>query len=122
MLKAFARFQRRERLADASLRRSIALAEQGLIDADLGGCLIRQRIPRAGAGKSGGYRTIIAYRRGVRAVFLLGFAKSERDNLGDDELGVLRARGRTFLELSRQQMGELLRAGDVVEIDDDDQV
>jgi hypothetical protein len=55
----------------------------GLIDADLGGGLIKQRIARAGKGRSGGYRTIIAYRRAGRAVFLLGFAKSERDNIGD---------------------------------------
>ena len=47
---------------------------------------MKQRVARAGEGRSGGYRTIIAYRAGDRAVFLYGFAKNERDNIGDDEL------------------------------------
>jgi hypothetical protein len=53
-LKAFARFQRKERISDASLVKAIRSAEDGLVDADLGGGLIKQRIARAGQGKSGG--------------------------------------------------------------------
>ena len=85
-LKAFARFQRRELIADRALWNAVKSAEDGLVDADLGGGLIKQRVARPGRGKSGGFRTIIAYRRGDRAVFLYGFAKSERENLNDDEL------------------------------------
>jgi hypothetical protein len=75
-LKAFARFQRRERIADRALAKAMQSAEQGLVDADLRGGLIKQRIARPGQGKSGGYRTVIAYRRGDLAVFLYGFAKN----------------------------------------------
>lgn len=85
-LKAFARFQRREQIADRALANAVRRAENGLVDADLGGGLIKQRVARPGQGKSGGFRTIVAYRRGDRAVFLYGFAKSERENLNDDEL------------------------------------
>ena len=74
-LKAFARFQRREGIADKTLSKTIRSAEAGLIDADLGGGLIKQRVARPGQGKRGGFRTIVAYRRGIRAVFLFGFAK-----------------------------------------------
>ena len=35
-------------------------ANSGLIDADLGGGLIKPRIPRKGQGKSGGYRIVTA--------------------------------------------------------------
>ncbi|MSO77769.1 MAG: type II toxin-antitoxin system RelE/ParE family toxin [Alphaproteobacteria bacterium] len=84
-LKAFARFQRRERIADKVLAKAVRVAEDGLVDADLGGGLIKQRVARSGQGKSGGYRTVIAYRRGDRAVFLFGFAKNERANLDDDD-------------------------------------
>ena len=76
-------FQKREVIDDAALTRAVANAEIGLVDADLGGGLIKQRIARFGQGKRGGYRTIIAYRQGGRAVFLFGFAKNERDNLED---------------------------------------
>jgi len=53
-----------------------------LIDAELGGGLIKQRVARSGGGRLGGYRTVIAFRAAQRAVFLYGFAKSERDNIG----------------------------------------
>lgn len=70
MTKVFRRFQRKERMSDNSLVAAINRAEQGLVDADLGHGLIKQRITRSGDGKSGGFRAIIAYRQGDRAVFL----------------------------------------------------
>jgi hypothetical protein len=80
------RYARRERLADRSLAEAIERADRGLIDADLGGGLIKQRVARSGQGRSGGYRMLVAYRAGTRAVFLYAFAKNERDNIADDEL------------------------------------
>ena len=44
----------------------------------------------AGPGKSGGFRTLIVYRARARAVFVHGFAKNEKDNVGPDELAALR--------------------------------
>lgn len=84
--KWLARFARREGINDKSLRDAIKRAERGLIDADLGGGLIKQRVARKGQGRSGGYRMIIAYRIRNRAVFLYGFAKSERENIDAHEL------------------------------------
>jgi hypothetical protein len=98
-LKAFARFQRRERIEDKSLAKAVHRIEAGLIDADLGGGLIKQRVARSGQGKRGGYRTVIAYRRGESAVFLFGFAKSARGNVGDDEVDAWRRVGRAYLGL-----------------------
>ncbi|MCW5700805.1 MAG: type II toxin-antitoxin system RelE/ParE family toxin, partial [Rhodospirillales bacterium] len=59
--KPFARFADREGIADAELREAILRAEDGLIDADLGGGVIKQRIARKGQGKSGGFRSIVLY-------------------------------------------------------------
>ena len=98
-LKAFARFQRREGIADKVLSEAIGGVEKGIIDADLGGGLIKQRVARPGQGKRGGFRTIIAYRRGNRAIFLFGFAKSERENLNQDELAQWQRIGRAYLGL-----------------------
>lgn len=72
------------------LAKAIHDAEKGLIDADLGGGLIKLRVARPGGGKRGGYRTLIAYRTGVCAVFLFGFAKSERANVSTDQLADLK--------------------------------
>ena len=82
----FARFARGERISDAYLCEAIRRAEHGLLDADLGGGIIKQRVARPGQGRSGGYRVLIAYRPKTRSVFLFGFAKSARGNLDEDEL------------------------------------
>ena len=92
------RFARRQRIADRSLVEAIERAGRGLIDADLGGGLIKQRVARPGQGRSGGHRMMIAYRAGDRAVFLYGFAKSERDNIDPNELLTLREIGAAWLE------------------------
>src|SRR5580658_5139225 len=75
----FQRFARKERIRDAVLLDAVARAEKGQLDADLGGGVIKQRIARPGQGKSGGYCTIIVFKQGQRAVFVYGFAKSERE-------------------------------------------
>jgi hypothetical protein len=115
-LKAFARFQHREGITDRMLGKAIADAERGLIDAELGGGLIKQRTARSGQGKSGGYRTIIAYRRGDRAVFLFGFAKSERANLDDDELIYWRRIGRLYIALDDDVLETAVAADELVEV------
>ena len=57
-MKSFRRFQRKEGLADGALLDTIQRAERELIDAPLGGGLIKQRAARRGQGRSGGYRVI----------------------------------------------------------------
>ena len=120
LLKTFRRFQRREGIADDALAEAVARAERGLIDAGLGGGLIKQRVARLGGGKSGDYRTVIAYRQGTRAVFLLGFAKSERDNIDDDELADLRKLGAAALSNDEAAIDGALAASKLWEIDYDD--
>ena len=115
-VKVFARFQRRERITDKALAKAVRSAEDGLVDADLGGGLIKQRVARPGQGKSGGYRTVIAYRHGDLAVFLLGFAKHERANIDDDELEDLRGQARAFLRLSADQIEAALAEDELTEV------
>ena len=61
---------------------AVARAEIGIVDANLTGGLIKQRVARSGQGRSGGYRVLVAWHSRSRAVFLYGFAKSERDKWG----------------------------------------
>ena len=117
LTKWMARFSRQENLAHKSLRESIARAERGLIDADLGGGLIKQRVARSGKGRSGGYRTIIAYRRGIRAVLLLSFSKSERENIGPDDLTELRKIGSNWLDASNETIAEAVEQSKLEELD-----
>jgi hypothetical protein len=119
-LKWFARFARREQIVDASLKEAIARAELGLIDADLGGGLIKQRVARQGKGRSGGYRVIVADRSRKRAVFLLGFAKNEQDNIEPDELQSLREFGEKWLAASSAMIRESIEDGALVEVEYDE--
>ncbi len=102
--KPFVRFQRRERIPDAALTNAVRAINEGLIDADLGGGLVKQRVARKGKGKSSGFRVAIAFRQGARAVFLYGFAKSDRDNIDSEELAELRQQGQAWLGLSESKI------------------
>lgn len=96
----FERFARKERIGDAVLVDAIERAEKGQLDADLGAGVIKQRIARPRQGKSGGYRTVIFFRRGERAVFAYGFAKSERANIDPGEEKQLKEAARRVLRLT----------------------
>ena len=114
----FRRFAKREGIRDRSLVEAIERAERGLVDADLGGGLIKQRVARAGKGRSGGFRTIIAYRAKDLAIFLSGFAKSELDNIGPSELQSLRKIAADWLKADRAELQENLDEGRLEEVED----
>lgn len=114
--KWFQRFARKEKLADSALLEAVERAEKGRIDADLGGGVIKQRMARPGKGRSGGYRMIILFRRGERAVFMYAFAKSWRDNIDADEERQFKEAARHVLALTDEQLAELLEEGDFVEV------
>lgn len=114
--KQFSRFVRSERMSDDRLCEAVERAEQGLIDADLGGGLIKQRVARPGKGRSGGYRTVIAYRRLGRAVFLYGFAKNERDNIDDDDLARLKKLATVYLGAAIKQLEDWCEDGELKEV------
>ena len=115
--KPFARFQRRERISDETLCTAVSDAEAGLIEADLAGGLIKQRVARPGAGKRGGYRTVIAYRKGMRAFFLFGFAKSARANINDDELAALKRQAAGLLAAGEQALNAMISGEGLTEVD-----
>jgi hypothetical protein len=115
-VKAVAKFARQELIDDASLRDAIDRAECGSIDADLGGGLIKQRVARRGQGRSGGFRLIVAYRHGDRAVFLFGFAKNDRDNISADRLSQLRDLGAVWLTANASEIAQAVDAGILREV------
>lgn len=117
----FNRFVRKERILAKVLWEAVERAENGLIDADLGGGVIKQRIARLGSGKSRGYRSIILFRKGDRAFFVYGFAKSGLDNLREDEAETFKEMARRVLSLSDEQLDELMANGQFEEVMRDEQ-
>ena len=108
-----------QHIPEDQLADSVREIEQGLIDADLGGHLIKKRVARAGQGKSGGFRTILAFQKEQRAFFLYGFAKNERDNITPKELKALRILGNEFLSYDDETLQRLLFLEEIFEIEVD---
>ena len=52
---------------------------------------------------------LLTNRSGDRAVFLYGFAKSERDKIGDDELQTLREIGAAWLKADTQRIARAIK-------------
>jgi hypothetical protein len=114
----FERFARKQGIADKALLEAIERAERGLVDADLGGGVIKQRVARPGQGKSGGFRTIILYRTAERAFFVYGFAKNDRENIDDDEEAEFKKAAVHVLGLSEGHLAELILKGQFSEVHD----
>ncbi len=114
--RTFDQWAQSERLTDKGLREAILQIEQGLFDANLGGGLYKKRIARKGQGKSGGYRTLIAFKKGGRAVFMYGFSKSERANISLKEKDVYKRLARYYLEVTEAQLVCLVERGELIEV------
>ena len=109
------RFADKASVSDTALCRAVRDAERGLVAADLGGGIIKQRIARAGQGKSGGFRTIV-FRASTRAIFVHGFAKNERDNIEKDELVVLKKLAAELLAYDDKALARVLASGVLLEV------
>lgn len=113
----FARYARREKIGDASLIQAIERAQKGLVGAELGGNIIKQRGARPGQGRSGGYRVLIAFRSNERSVFLYGFAKNERENIEPDELATLKDIAAAWMAAGEAEIDRAIAAGVLQEIE-----
>jgi len=114
--RAFARFANKARIGGFALCEAVRDAARGLIAADLGGGVIKQRIARPGQGKSGGFRTLIVFRAGARAFFVHGFAKNAKDNIERDELTALKKLASELLAFDDKTIARAIESGTLVEV------
>lgn len=114
--KWFARFARKEGIEDQTLIDAIREISSGLVDADYGGGLIKKRIARDGGGKSGGYRSIIAYRSETRTVFMYCFAKSDKANLSHSEVTAYKTAASLYLGFNTAQIAEAVKKHELEEV------
>lgn len=114
--RLFTHWMRKARLTDHALCAAVSEMAQGLIDADLGGHIIKKRVALPGKGKRGGARTIVATNMSERRFFLYGFGKNERSNIDKDELKMLQEVAKEFLNFDDRQLATALGAGEIVEM------
>lgn len=116
--KAFHKWAAKEGLGDEALRTAVDEMERGLIDAELGGHVVKKRVAVGGRGKSGGLRTLLAYRLADKAFFVYGFAKNTRANINADELKALKHLAKTLLNYTNQTLSKAVESGALIELDE----
>lgn len=114
--KHFERFAHKHVISDADLIKAIKQVEKGLIDANLGGNVIKQRIAKQGQGKSSGYRTIIFYRTEDKAFFVMGFEKSHKANISISEEQALKDSANIYFSLSESDLSLAIETGKLLEL------
>lgn len=114
--RTFRRWAEKEGLTNLDLCHALAEIEAGLIDADLGGGVIKKRIALAGRGKSAGALTLLVYRAAERAVFVYGFSKSAKANVSSIELKALKNLASELLSYSEDIVDQLVLSGVFAEV------
>ncbi len=92
---------------------------QGLIEADMGGSVVKKRIALPGRGKCGSARTLIATNKGNRWFFLFGFEKNERANVNTKELEALQSIATDLLKHTTAELDALVASNYLQEICND---
>ena len=116
--KRFNRWARDQRITEAALCQAAKDVVEERMEADLGGYLFKKRIAGKGGGKSGGYRTIVGFRRGNsnRVLFLYGFAKNERPNITEREHEALSIAATNLINATDVQVAELIAENRLFEL------
>jgi hypothetical protein len=117
--KAFVKWAGGEGLDDDALASAVAEMEQGLIDARLGGQVVKKPVALPGRGKRGGARTLVAFKQEGKAffIFIFGFAKNERANVSDNELQALKLLAKELLNYPAATLTKAVETGELIEIE-----
>ncbi len=114
--KWFDKWSKKEKLNNKQLKNAVGEMDKGLVDADLGKAVFKKRIAIAGQGKSGGYRTIIAYKLEDKAFFIYGFSKSKKTNISNNELKALQILAENVLGYDDLKLDDLILKKELYEV------
>jgi len=103
-------------VTDAMLCDTAKEIEAGLVDARLGGFLLKKRVAAPGRGKRGSYRTIVGHRQGDRLIFVHGFAKNETENITKKEKEALRKLCDVYMLADVRKLAEMIETKQILEI------
>jgi hypothetical protein len=114
--KWFAKFAEKAGITDDDLREAVKEIEAGLVEANYGGNVYKKRIARKGAGKSGGYRTILFFKQGDKLFFMYAFPKSQRSDISEKEERYFKDDAKRYFAYTDEKLAILKKAGELVEI------
>lgn len=114
--KEFHKWQKEVKLNDLTLKKSIHEIENGLYEANLGGNVYKKRVPLDNRGKSGGARTIIAFKLNNNAFFIYGFSKNERSNITPRENNALKELAKLYFSYDEPKINHAIKSGELIEV------
>lgn len=114
--KWFSKWADKEGLQNSDLTIAVQEMQDGLIDADLGGHVVKKRVGLNGQGKRGGVRTLLAFKIDEKAFFMFGFAKNQQDNIDKKALKTLRLMAKELLSYSEKQILTAINQGELIEV------
>jgi hypothetical protein len=116
--KWFKKWAKKNKLRIFDLNKAIEALESNLSTSDLGSGLFKVRVPKAGKGKSGGFRTLIVFERDNKLFFVYGFSKNEKENLEKEELRDFKTLAKDLIKLKKDQILTLINLGEFFNLED----
>ena len=120
--KSFRKFANKEGITDAKLCKVIKEINDGKIDADYGSGVVKQRIARPHEGTSGGYRSIILFRKDEKAFFVYGYLKKDRENINEAEEKAFKKLAAETFRHTDQKIKKLIENGAYKEVKSNDEI
>ncbi len=116
--KPFSQWAKKLRITDKTLVTAINEMVVGLYEANLGGHIYKKRIPLGHRGKSGGARTIVAFKMQDKAIFIYGFSKGEKSNITKKEEEGLKELAKAYFNYNEHQINKAIKEGVLIEVTD----
>lgn len=104
-------------LSDQTLLAAVKEMEDGLIDAKLGGHVVKKRVALPGHDKRGSTRSLVVYQQNNKTFF--GFTKNERASISDKELKALKLLAAQLPGYTNLELVKAIKAGELIEVKED---
>lgn len=124
-VKKFSNEAKKDKVSDGLLSETLddflAMEKNGQQKFSLGAGLYKLRLAaKEGRGKSGGSRSILAFKNDIRVVWLHLFSKNEKGNVSITELKKLKLLSNILLETSNDRIAQLIELGELYEVKEND--
>jgi hypothetical protein len=114
--KLFSQWAKKLKISDEVLITAVNEMTQGLYEANLGGHIYKKRLPLGHKGKSGGARSIVAFKMNDRVIFIYGFSKGEKSNITKKEEEILKDLAKVYFSYKEDQIKKAIKDGVLIEV------
>ena len=109
--RPFSRLARKAGITDDALKETVEEMRKGIIHADLGSGVYKQRVAIPGRGKRGGSRVIVAANLRDRWIFVHCYLKGDKADISPGEEHAFKEFARIYLQLSDETIKTAVERG-----------